>query len=69
MIQKMKGFFAECDVCGEELNFDGLHMVYNTKKELTQICQDNGWRRLGRKKWACDKCCKKIDSYTSRSKD
>lgn len=66
MIEKIKGYYLSCDVCGREYNIDGVNL-YDSKKELTEICQENGWRRLGRKKWACDECCKKIDSYSSTS--
>ncbi len=62
MIQKMKGFFAICDVCDVAFNVDGINQVYDTKKEATIICRENGWRQLGRKKWACADCSKKIDS-------
>ncbi len=60
MIRKMKGFYAVCDVCGEEFNVDGVNQVYDTKKEATIICRENGWRQLGRKKWACADCSKKL---------
>lgn len=60
MIRKMKGFFAVCDVCGEEFNVDGVNQVYDTKKVVSLILGYNGWKRLGRKKWACAECSKKL---------
>lgn len=44
MIEKIIGYTVFCDVCGEELNFDGIHILYNTKKELIKICRENGWK-------------------------
>lgn len=67
MIRKLKVFYAVCDVCGEKFNVNGIKQVFEIKKDATLTCKSNGWRQLGRKKWACDKCSKKIDSYGSKS--
>lgn len=61
MIEKIIGYTVFCDVCGEELNFDGIHILYDTKKELMKICRENGWK-VKKEKWVCDKCNEKFEN-------
>ncbi len=57
----MVGYYAECDCCGTELEFEGSHILYDTKKELRKICRENGWKVIGGK-CVCSKCSEKQKS-------
>lgn len=64
MIEEIKGYVVNCDICDNELGFDGVTSVFDSEKEASEIARENGWKEIEPGKWACENCAEEIESKT-----
>ncbi|MBD5309055.1 MAG: hypothetical protein HDS10_01280 [Bacteroides sp.] len=62
MIEEIKGYVVSCDICDNELGFDGVTTVFDTEKEACKIAIENGWKETEPGKWVCESCLEEFNS-------